>query len=111
MAKTINLHGHNYRVINPKTERAQRIFKAWLNSWCSTLREAYDRYSDKKADAYEYCLEREREFSSTDGYITGHSTCAFSYAFSGYCEGKKYLIYITKDYDYAIDYNALYVDE
>lgn len=107
MAKTINLHGHNYTVINPTTERAQRIWRAYNYSSDATLDEVYGRYSNAKAYAYEYCREREREFNSYDGVITGHNTCAFSYAFTGYCEGKKYLIYITKDGDYAIDYDAI----
>ena len=107
MAKTITLHGHDYVVINPSTERAQRILRAFLRSDEATLDEAYGRYSQAKANAYEYCRSREREFNSYDGVITGHNCMTFSYAFTGYCEGKKYLVYITKDYDYAIDYEAL----
>lgn len=107
MAKTITLHGHNYRVINPTTEKAQRAYRAWLRSNDATLDSVYGRYSHAKANAYEYCRDREREFNSYDGVITGFNTCTFSYAFTGYCEGKKWLIYITKDHDYAIDYEAL----
>ena len=107
MAKTITLHGHNYTVINPSTERARHIYRAYIRSNEATLDEAYGRYSHAKANAYEYCREREREFNSYDGVITGHNTCTFSYAFSGWCEGKKYLVYITKDHDYAIDYEAI----
>lgn len=107
MAKTINLHGHDYVVINPRTQRAKSILRAFLRSDEVTLDEAYGRYSHAKASAYEYCRAREREFGSYDGVITGHNTCAFSYAFTGFCEGKRYLVYITKDYDYAIDWEAL----
>lgn len=107
MAKTITLHGHRYTVINASTERAQHIYRAFLRSDEATLDEAYGRYSHAKANAYEYCRAREREFDSYDGVITGHNTCTFSYAFTGLCEGKKYLIYITASNDYAIDYEAL----
>ena len=107
MAKIITLHGHSYRVMNPQTQKAQRVLKAYLRSDEATLDEAYGRYSHAKANAYEYCRQREREFDAYDGVITGHNTCIFSYAFTGWCEGKKYLIYITKDHDYAIDYEAL----
>lgn len=107
MAKTIKLHGHNYTVISPKTQRAQHVLHAYLRSNDATLDEVYGSYSGAKASAYEYCRDREREFSSYDGVITGHNCTTFSYAFTGYCEGKKYLIYITKGGDYAIDYEAL----
>ena len=107
MAKTIQLHGHNYTVISPKTQRAQHVLHAYLRSHHVTLDEVYGSYSYAKANAYEYCRAREREFSSYDGVITGHNCMTFSYAFTGMCEGKKYLIYITKCGDYAIDYEAL----
>lgn len=107
MAKTIKLHGHIYTVVSPKSSRAQNMFRNYLRSDDATLDEAYGRYSRAKANAYEYCRDREREFSSYDGVISGHNSCQFSYAFTGWCEGKKYLIYITKDTDYAIDYEAL----
>lgn len=108
MAKTITLHGHTYTVINASTERAHHIYRAYLRSNDATLDEAYGRYSVYKARAYEYCRDREREFNSYDGVITGHNTCTFSYAFTGKDENdKKWLIYITKERDYAIDYEAL----
>lgn len=104
---TIKLHGHNYVVVNPSTSRAQNMYRNYVRSNDATLDEVYGRYSSAKARAYEYCREREREFSSYDGVIAGYNTCQFSYAFTGWCEGKKYLIYITKDADYAIDYDAI----
>lgn len=107
MAKTITLHGHTYTVMSATSERAQHVWRAYMSSNDATLDEVYGRYSNAKARAYEYCRDREREFSSYDGVITGHNTCTFSYAFTGYCEGKKWLIYITKDHDYAIDYEAI----
>lgn len=103
MAKTITLHGHNYRVISPKTQFASRIKRQFDNSSDVTLDDCYGSYSCAKARAYEYCRERELEFSSYDGVITGHNSMTFSYAFTGWCDGKLYLIYITKCYDYALE--------
>lgn len=107
MAKTISLHGHKYTVINASTERAKSIWRSYMNSDDATLDEVYGRCSQAKRNAYEYCRDREREFGSYDGVITGFNICQFSYAFTGWCEGKKYLIYITKSADYAIDYEAI----
>lgn len=100
---TINLHGHNYTVVRPHTQHAQRFWEAFCRSSDVELRDVYGSYSRAKENAYEYCREREREFSSYNGVITGHNAMTFSYAFTGWCEGKKYLIYITKYGDYAID--------
>lgn len=100
MAKTIQLHGHTYTVMTKS--QAQGAYQRFLRSDDATLDEAYGRYSRAKANAYEYCRDREREFSSYDGVITGHNCMTFSYAFTGLCEGKRYFVYITKDHDYAI---------
>ena len=100
MAKTITLHEHNYTVMTKS--QAQRAYRAFLRSSTYTLDEAYGRYSKAKANAYEYCQAREREFEAYDGCITGANTCQFSYAFTGMFEGKRYFVYITKSYDYAI---------
>lgn len=107
MAKTITLHGHNYTVMSAKTQRAKDVWNAYMRSSEVDLRDAYGRCSRVKENAYEYCRAREREFNSYDGVITGHNSHTFSYAFTGRYEGKKYLIYITKDHDYAIDYEAI----
>ena len=107
MAKTINLNGHNYTVINPNTERARHILRAFERSSDVELCDVYGRYSNAKANAYRYCRDREREFGSYNGVITGYNTCTFSYAFTGFAEGKHWLIYITVAGDYAIDYEAI----
>lgn len=103
MAKTIILNNHHYTVVNAGTEQARRMKRAFDRSTDVELRDAYGRYSREKEHAYEYCRDREREFGSYNGVITGHNSCQFSYAFTGKCEGKWWLIYITKDHDYAIE--------
>lgn len=100
MAKTITLHGHNYTVM--KKAQADRVYRAFNRSDAYDLYAVYGRFSQAKANAYEYCRAREREFDTYNGVITGANTCTFSYAFTGLCEGKEYLVYITKDHDYAI---------
>ena len=105
MAKTINLHGHTYRVMTPSYARS--AYEKFCRSTDVCLSDVYGRCSNAKENAYRYCRDREREFNSYDGVITGYNTCAFSYAFTGDCEGKTYFVYITKDHDYAIEYEAL----
>lgn len=99
MAKTITLNGHNYTLMTPS--QAQRAYRAFERSDDVILDDVYGRCSRAKERAYEYCRDREREMNSYNGVITGHNTCTFSYAFTGWCEGKQYFVYITKDHDYA----------
>lgn len=100
MAKTINLHGHNYTVMTKS--QARSAYQRFLRSYDATLDCVYGRCSQAKVRAYEYCRDREREFDAYDGVITGYNTCTFSYAFTGCFELKRYFVYITKDHDYAI---------
>lgn len=105
MAKTINLHGHNYTVMTPSY--AKGAYDKFCRSSDYELSDVYGRCSRAKENAFEYCRSREREFDSYNGVITGYNTCTFSYGFTGWCEGKKYFVYITKDHDYVIEYEAL----
>ena len=99
---TVKLHGHNYTVIRPHTKNAQRIIEMFNNSSDVELRDVYGSYSRAKENAYAYCRDREREFGSYNGVITGHNSMQFSYAFTGICEGQWYLIFITRWGDYAV---------
>lgn len=100
---TINLHGHNYRVIRPNTQQAERVIRDFEYSSDTELSDVYGRYSKAKENAYEYCRARERECDSYNGVITGHNSMTFSYAFTTWQDGHKYLVWITKCNDYAID--------
>ena len=104
MAKTITLHGHNYTLMTPSY--ANGAYSRFCRSSDVDLYDVYGRFSQAKARAYEYCRDREREFGSYNGVITGANCMAFSYAFTGFCEGKEYFVYITKDHDYAIPMEA-----
>lgn len=101
---TINLHGHNYTVMTKA--QADKAWRAFDRSTDVELSDVYGRYSGAKARAFEYCRAREREFGSYNGVITSYNTCMFTYAFTGFFEGKEYLIYITPSYDYAIPMEA-----
>lgn len=108
MAKTIKFYGHTFEVMNAKTERAQRIYRAFCRSDEATLDDAYGRYSSAKARAYNDCVRLEIACGGWNGCITGHNTCTFSYAFQCLDEnGKEWLVYITPTREYAIDYDAL----
>lgn len=100
---TINLHGHNYTVVPAHTKKAQMFWDRFCESSDTELRDVYGRYSRAKENAYDYCRARENEFSSYNGVIASHNSMMFTYAFTGWCECKRYLIYITRDRDYAIE--------
>ena len=102
MAKIINLHGHNYEVISATTQRARRIYDSFCDSSDTDLSDVYGRYSQAKVNAYRYCRDRERECGSYNGVIASHCIMQFTYAFTTWQDGKKYLVYITKDHDYVI---------
>ena len=100
MAKTITLNGHTYKVMRPSY--ARQAYDKFLRSNDVELRDVYGSYSQAKENAYAYCRAREREFNSYDGVIASHCIMNFTYAFTGYAEGKRYFVYITKYHDYVI---------
>lgn len=101
MAKTITLHGHNYELVTAPAKKAE-FWNSFARSNDVELRDVYGSYSYAKENAYRYCRDREREFNSFDGVITSYCIMQFTYSFTGICDGKRYLIRITKDHDYAI---------
>ena len=100
MAKTIQLNGHTYEVMRPSY--ARQAYEKFCNSSDVDLDDVYGRCSQAKRNAYEYCRAREREFNSYNGVIASYCIMNFTYAFTGWCEGKKYFVFITKSHDYAI---------
>lgn len=104
MAKTITLHGRNYTVINPNTQKARDLWRKFQGSTDVELWDVYGTCSQAKRNAYEYCRACEREFNSLNGVITSYNLFMFTYAFTGRGDdGKMYLIYITPTRDYAIE--------
>lgn len=84
--------------INKNTQRAQAIIRAWLRSDTYSLWQAYERCSQAKERAYEYCLSLEREMNGEQGCIAGYNCFYFSFAFK---RGND-LVYITHCADYII---------
>lgn len=105
MAKTIKLHNHNYTVMTPA--QAKDVYRRYSNSDNYYLWHVYGSFSQAKANAYEYCRSRQAEFNGHNGRIVSHCIMQFTYAFTGFYEGEEYLVYITKDHDYAIKMDAL----
>ena len=100
MAKTITLHGHNYRVMTK--EHARSVYRDYVSSFSDDLHDSYGTYSKEKEKACNYCKARQNDFNSYDGAIVSYNRFMFTYAFTGMFEGKRYFVYITKDNDYAI---------
>lgn len=100
MVKTITLHGHIYRVMTK--EHARSVYRDYVSSFIYDLHDSYGAYSKEKEDAFKYCKARQGDFNSYDGAIVSYNRYMFTFAFTGLFEGKRYFIYITKSYDYAI---------
>lgn len=75
------------------------IYKRYLRSDDTQLFDCYDKPSQAKHKAYEYCLDLFREYNGSDFRIIGYNTSQFSVGFEFEKDGKTYLAYITKDYD------------
>lgn len=63
------------------------------------LYSCYNKVSDSKEIAYEYCLRLMDKYNGTDLRIIGYNTFVFSAGFIGEYEGRKAFFYITADYD------------
>ncbi len=71
-------------------------------AWC--LHNVYDRWSWAKENAFDYCVSLKEKFDGLCGYICSHNTCMFTFAFTCMLEGKRYLVYITKENNYIMEY-------
>ena len=110
MAQLTNLEIENLatKILKGNTAKAVSLYESFLRGSCSHINHAYERPSQAKLNAFEYCIGLELKCRSNDGVITGHNTSTFSYAFT--CEsveGATYLVYITKDNNYVVKYPAL----
>lgn len=75
------------------------IYKRYLRSSDTQLFDCYDKPSQAKFNAYDYCLSLFREYNGSDFRIIGYNTFGFSVGFMFEKDGKTYLAYITKDND------------
>lgn len=92
--------------VNPKTQKAQQIKRAYEVSTKDTLKKAYTKPSSKKQEAFDAIVE---EMKAVDGYgmrITGAGSDYFSCAYKATDDdGNKYIIYHTHVYRWAVPLN------
>lgn len=85
-----------------KRENCIHSYEYGDQAWC--LYNVYDRWSRAKDNAFEYCKNLQCKFDGLGGYICSHNTCMFTYGFVCMLEGKRYLVYITKEHNYIMEY-------
>ena len=72
-----------------------------------TLVDCYYRHSEAKERAYRRCLQRMEAYNGFNERITSWNNNVFTFAFTGYYNGRKSFFVITKDYMYYIPLNML----
>lgn len=71
------------------------------------LSDCYNRYSEAKEAAYDYCLDLVNRYNGGWSYrIISYNTTMFTFGFIGEIDGKPAFFYITRDYD-----RYIYLDE
>lgn len=107
MKKQIIIKNHSFTLINKNTKRGESIIDIYNYYFekrpYAELYHVYDNYSIYKERAFDYCI---KVYDALEGYnrtITGSNCMTFSFAFLAVYDNKKYLIYITKGDDYAIE--------
>lgn len=82
---------------NNKMMKSQYIH--YNNSRCYELYHCYDRYSENKCRAMDYCRELEEKYNGHSLKIISYNTSIFTVGFIGYIDEKEAFFYITRDYD------------
>lgn len=100
--KTIDINGHNFRVIGSNSPRRERYIDAYSKSNAHTLRDVYGKFSDEKDRAYIRCVEMFRDLDGMCLRIIGYNTCFFTVGFTVNHDGAHYLVVITVGHDYII---------
>jgi hypothetical protein len=90
------------KILNPKTKQAQAFIKAYQGATMTKLKEAYNRPSWAKIEAYEKCKNLMREMNGYQMKITGYNCDAFSCGCIAYHKGQKGLLYFTAYNTYFI---------
>lgn len=62
-------------------QKQEEMFHRYCNSCATSLYDVYESWSDKKDEAYKYCLRDMKEHDGYDMRITGANGFAFSCAF------------------------------
>ena len=89
------------------TTQMKNAYHQFLGQYFQSLRDCYDRPSEAKEAAYDYCLDLCNRYNCSYNYtIMGYNTFSFSFGFAGEINGKEAFFYITKSYD-----RFIYLDE
>lgn len=77
-------------------------YRRWQNSSVINLNHAYERFSQAKANAWEYCERLEAKFTGTGLRIISHNGWQFSAGFTGVDPdtGEVMFMFITKSKDW-----------
>lgn len=95
--KTVKLHGHDFELKHLEGE-----YRRYLHSHNYKLSDCYDRWSERKQHAYDYCKELARECGWSSYGIVSHNTCMFTFGFVFECDDVKWFAYITKAHNYVM---------
>lgn len=88
-----------------KTKQLKRAYKQYRKSDNYDLRDCYGRFSEAKAQAWDYCIDLYLKYNGYALKVIGHNSMQFSAGFVGEIadavtgELKKAFFYITRDYD------------
>ena len=104
----LSLKRANYEVIKKGTKKAEHLYNSykWSMNYYGrrNLYYCYDRPSQAKIRAYEYCIGMLADFEGCKGYtVIGYNCMQFSFGSFVWLEGKMYLMYITKSHNYLVE--------
>lgn len=89
------------------TKTIKDAYARFLNSDLYTLRHCYNRPSENKQRAFDYCVDLWRKYDGQQARIIGYNTTQFSFGFIGSFDGNRpAFFYVTRDYD-----RYIYLDE
>lgn len=76
------------------------------NSWWYDLRDAYERYSSRKARAWDYCVHKMIEYNGLGLKVISRNTNVFTAGFVFFDKetGEPMFYYITANYDCIVPY-------
>lgn len=89
------------------TQKQEEMFRKYCNSSATSLHDVYKSWSDKKEEAYKYCLRDMKEHGGQDMRITGACQNFFSCAYRIIRDDGAYLVYHT----YANRFEFKYMEE
>ena len=78
------------------TQKQEEMFHRYCNSSATSLYGVYESWSDKKEEAFKYCLRDMKEHGGQDMRITGANGFAFSCAYRIIRDDGAYLVYHTR---------------